>query len=248
MTDLNISLSGLCLFIVSLTWACFEVQVEGIISWAGSLIFTTKFKLPLFPKDITGYHVLLGAIMALLLGFPFIFLGLDFTSRTLWIIASCLILIILFEDYLYNIVNPWEEYGWHVSFVERHFPAMNDVFIAHIPLEYWLEALISSLFWRWGGGDMRVWLSIFGTILFLTAAITILLPVFFKEEMEKWALAMKKIAILHLIYPGDEEYKVILMKGKEVIREFTTKGIPMEGRFAPGYVPQNYMEDKKIKL
>lgn len=188
-------------------------------------------------------------MMALLLAFPFIFLGLEPTWTSLYVMASCMILIILHEDYLYNIVNPWEEYGYHVSFVQKHFPAMGGKFIDNIPLEYYLEAIASYVVWWFSGEDMIIWLEVFAVMLVITCMITMAIPVFFKRHMKEWAKELKRIAIKHLIYMGDEEYDVIVRKKTgEIVREFTIQGISPDGRFNPEYSPKDYMEDCDIEV
>lgn len=133
---------GILIFILisSVLFALLEIQIEGKDGWAEKLP-TWKIKNPL-EKIIdmpyfTGYHIYFWIFIFTLLHFPY-FLGLSFNFLNEVKIIETFILILLFEDFLWFILNP----NWGIKrFLKEKIPWNRDK-IFYLPRIYWLSFVI----------------------------------------------------------------------------------------------------------
>lgn len=206
-------------FIRIVALAYWEAQIEFDSPWAGALR-CWRIKVEQIPKEPTGYHLGLAAntlsaiilndviiITSLLLCKLIIPIGLFeilvYFGAYLLIKASMIVLLFTFEDYLWHIVNPSEEYGYH-TFEKKKYPAaLGTLWI--IPGEYILGIFISFAMTILTGwliskvlvvGEFSViwmaivgWITIVSALIIMTIALTIIMPYIHRKaaELKKWA-------------------------------------------------------------
>lgn len=188
-TAITIFLSGFALFLAAFILAFFEVQIEGVISWAGGLP-CFRWVVGWFPKEITGYHLGLVPLMLICMLLPIIFCdGVRFEGGLgdlLKIAAVFVFMFMVAEDYLWNIINPMEDYGFWRVFWKRQYPASGHIFIFNLPIEYYVFSCLSLLLTVLSGTPAIEWLMIMISAAFFVAIITVVKP-FFAGPMEEWA-------------------------------------------------------------
>ena len=130
-------------FIVSITTALMEIQIEGANGWAGCLpswrFAPAWMRNFLNGKDLTGYHLYLNLHMLALFHFPMFFVEwsvfLELTILSLFF--GCMIV----EDFLWFVLNP--HFGWtsfkngKVSWYTR--------WVGGFPLDYYLWLFVSAV-------------------------------------------------------------------------------------------------------
>lgn len=137
-------------FMLALTLAYLEVQIEGSNGWASALP-TWRTQDPRWTwlaggRPITGYHVALNLLLLMFFHWPFVLKR--WTLRAEFIVLQAFVLLAVVWDYLWFVLNP--AYGparffardvwWYKSWA------------GWVPVEYWLGLLIAALFgcarWR----------------------------------------------------------------------------------------------------
>jgi hypothetical protein len=130
-------------FLIALTLAYLEVQIEGSNGWASALptwrSLDHRWTWLAGGRPITGYHVALNLLLLLFLHWPFAFTR--WTGRAEFTVLQTFAILAVIWDYLWFIVNP--AYG-PARFFAR------DVWwyrrwTASVPSEYWLGLLVSAL-------------------------------------------------------------------------------------------------------
>lgn len=237
---------GALLALIAWIWAAVEVQIEGLFSLMGG---SPTVVISGMPKGFnTLYHLLMPVLILLVVVLVFAIFNINMTWEIFGLILCFLVLIGLHKDYSWNIINPGKDYGWR-AFVERSYPAINGVFVWHMPLQYFLMAGVSLILWGISMGEMRTGVGIFFTTFGISIILTVLLPKLFKKYMEEMEVVFKKHAISSLQWFGPEEYYIEVFRGNgRLVRTFSKKGISTKDRFAPDYLPKNIMEDDSIEL
>jgi hypothetical protein len=162
---------GIFFFALAFAMSQLEIQIEGKIPWAGALPCwrrATSF------KELTGYHLWMGILIITIFAYPYALgkMHLERASVLEWI-SGILLGIFLFEDFLWNAVHPSQEFGFRVYLGrEKQYPSIGGIYFSFIPLDYLLWAVLSLLFFRFSGGETRVWLQAVATMVFL-AVITV---------------------------------------------------------------------------
>lgn len=155
-------------FIIIIILSLLEIQIEGAYPWAEKLP-TWRKKIFGFNKDITGYHVYLSIFVLLLFHLPFLF-GLNFTISNELKILSIIVLIAVYEDFLWNIINPNPKYG--IIKFKKNYIGIIDKFFFSIPVDYLISIILSSLF-ALIANEIRWWTINFIIFLILTVVISI---------------------------------------------------------------------------
>jgi hypothetical protein len=209
-------------FFVRTFWlAYWEAQIEGKNPWATALD-CWRLKVKQIPKELTGYHLGLAAntissiisndlitiIILLLCGLIITPVGFFevaiFLVVYLFVKTSMIILLFTFEDYLWHIVNPYQdEYGLY-TFTEKKYPAvLGRLWI--IPGEYCFAVGLSGLLIAFAGllisfiKDIVTmeavklaiigWLVIICVLILLTLILTLKAPIIHKKaaQLKVWA-------------------------------------------------------------
>lgn len=173
--------AGIIVEFFALTWAYFEVQIEGDKSWAGGLPCWRK-KYSWFSKEITGYHVsLIGLMIAIILLtftaiaisgmliYPEIFIAINMFKLIAAILLSISILATMHEDFLWNVINPSSEFGVK-DFTKKYPQIGKTIFIWFVPIDY-IMMTIASFVIAYIIGMTMIWLVIFATMLVITLSI-----------------------------------------------------------------------------
>ena len=119
---MDLLFTALYVFMLSLTMALMEIQIEGKNGWARELptwraspnskIFRV-FSMIMPGKDLTGYHMLFFILIVMIFHFPYV-QGLPFTLLNWLMTLSLMFLCMLMEDFLWFIFNP--AFGIHKFF------------------------------------------------------------------------------------------------------------------------------------
>ncbi|MFZ2969685.1 MAG: hypothetical protein WA063_00905 [Minisyncoccia bacterium] len=173
--------TGIMLWLVVLALAYMEVQTEGKNPWAAALPCWRKI-VSWFPKELTGYHAGLVSFTLTLIAFTAVacifVLGIygveipkGFLGTLAGLLLSMVILLTIFEDFLWHIVNPYQnEYGFH-TFTKRKYPAFKKKFVGFVPIDYVAEAVLSFVI-AFLAGLMMEWIVIVATLIIMTVATT----------------------------------------------------------------------------
>ena len=172
---------GFMLGLVVIALAYKEAQMEGKNPWAAALPCWRK-TVSWFPKELTGYHVglvsytlTLTALTATVCMFILKIYGIEIPIELFGTLAvflfSLLILLSIFEDFMWHIVNPYQnEYGLH-TFMEKKYPAFKDMFIWIVPIDYFFTVAL-SLILAYCVGLVIEWIVIVVVLLVMTMMIT----------------------------------------------------------------------------
>jgi len=172
---------GTMLWLVIVALAYWEVQIEGRNPWAGALPCWRK-TISWFPKELTGYHAGLVSYALTLIAFTTtvcifvlriygIEIPIGFFGTLILLLLSAIVLLSIFEDYLWHIVNPCqEEYGLH-TFVKKEYPAFKGIFLWIVPIDYLGLAILSFVLACWAGIIIE-WIVIVAVLIIMTAMIT----------------------------------------------------------------------------
>jgi len=189
---------GILAQICALSWAYFEIQIEGDKSWARGLPCWRK-KYSWYSKEITGYHVSLAlfALSLVLLAFAILYLALISDSRLSGFVSefmnsvlgmgsialmisvgrlfavflSALALLTLFEDFLWVTLNPSPKFG--VLGFTKSYPEVGEtIWIWFMPIDYIAMASLSGFLAFLAGifGEWLIAISIMFVVTLVLAA------------------------------------------------------------------------------
>ena len=209
-------------FFVRVFWlAYWEAQIEGKNPWAAALA-CWRLKVKQIPKELTGYHLGLAAntvssiisndliTIILLLFCGLIMTPVGFLEVAIFFVvyllvkAGMIILLFTLEDYLWHIVNPYQdEYGLH-TFTEKKYPVVfGRLWI--VPGEYCFAVGLSGLLVAFAGLTVSFikgiaiveavklaiigWLVIIFVLILLTLILTLKAPIIHKKavQLKVWA-------------------------------------------------------------
>ncbi len=209
---------GIVFFIRIVALAFWESQIERENPWAEALN-VWRVRIKKIPKEVTSYHLGLAAdtvtsiisndiitisfllLCGLTLNVLGIFQAIMCFGAYLLIKISMIILLFVFEDYLWHILNPRQDkFGFH-TFAEKKYPAVcGRVWI--IPGEYIYAVLATGLLTAIAGLFIAAvsrelvsilwaivgWLIVVIVLLILTAVITIKASALHKKaaEIKSW--------------------------------------------------------------
>ncbi|MDF1498330.1 MAG: hypothetical protein P1P85_03185 [Patescibacteria group bacterium] len=174
---------GIMLGLVVIALAYMEVQIEGKNPWAAALPCWRK-TVSWFPKELTGYHVGLVSYTLTLTAFAIVacalvlkIYGIEIPIELFGTLAvfllSLLVLLSTFEDFMWHIINPYQnEYGLH-TFVEKRYPAFKGIFIWIVPVDYFFTVVL-SLVLAYSVGLAIEWMVIVVVLLIMTTVITMI--------------------------------------------------------------------------
>ncbi|MCK4592077.1 hypothetical protein KAT63_01390 [Candidatus Parcubacteria bacterium] len=183
--------TGIMLWLVAISLAYKEAQMEGRNPWAAVLPCWRK-TVSWFPKELTGYHVGLVSYTLALTVFTatvcmFILktYGIEIPTELFGVLAvflfSLLVLLSTFEDFLWHIVNPYQnEYGLH-TFTEKKYPAFKGIFIWIMPIDYLFTVALSFILAYWVSLVIE-WIVIVVVLLIMTTIITTIRQKFLQKE------------------------------------------------------------------
>jgi len=142
----QILFESLYFFIIAVVLAIHEIEIEGKNGWAKNLP-TKEFNFERLPflngRSLTGYHLSLGALLALLFHLPFLY-GKDWSIQAeLFLISKVLIMTIVW-DYLWFALNP--DFG-PSKFKRENIPWHD---------EYWIFGKIPALYLKVGSASLIV--------------------------------------------------------------------------------------------
>jgi len=135
------------LFLFALLLAFTEVQIEGKHGWARDLpswrahpgSFAARWYGRFMQgKELTGYHAGMFSLVFLVLFSPFVF-GVPVTAVAIFQIFSLYFLLIVFEDFLWFIINPY--FGLR-KFRQAHIPWHKRWFLG-LPQDYYVGIFLS---------------------------------------------------------------------------------------------------------
>lgn len=185
--DNNLLVEVLYLFLISLIFAVFEIQIEGKNGWASALptwrpspsgYFSKIYRLILFGKDVTLYHLLIFTLLLAILHYPY-FAGKIWSLNQELISLSFFFLLSVVWDFLWFVINP--SYGF--SRFKPSYIWWHKKWLFFLPVDYWVGLIFSALFYiRFSLNWLlfKEWLFILGIFFVFTLAIVIL-TVFIKK-------------------------------------------------------------------
>lgn len=163
---MDVFFSAIYIFILALTLALMEIQIEGKNGWARelptwradphSLVFRIFAKI-MPGKDLTGYHMLFFVLIVMIFHFPYV-QGVTFTLSNWLMTLSLMFLCMLMEDFLWFIFNPafgirkffHNQVPWHerrfLGLPTDYFTAIGSSFLM-ILLAVVLTGQIGSIIW-----------------------------------------------------------------------------------------------------
>ncbi|MEA2098253.1 MAG: hypothetical protein U9P70_04260 [Patescibacteria group bacterium] len=168
---------GIMLEFVVIALAYKESQTEGKNPWATALPCWRK-TVSWFPKELTGYHAGLVSYTLTLIAlavtacmFVLKIYGIETPIELFGTLAmflfSLLILLSTFEDFMWHIVNSYQDkYGLH-TFMEKKYPAFKGIFIWIVPIDYFFTVVL-SLGLTYLVGLAIEWIVIVIVLLFMT--------------------------------------------------------------------------------
>jgi len=182
---------GMLFEAIAIMWAYFEIQIEGPNSWASGLFYTWRRTVKWFSKPITGYHVSLGILAFLLLLLPvavvFLTIGtepmlgflkqldtsilLDLLVKAFFVLTSILLAVVLYEDFLWNVMNPYPQFG--VKDFKKKYPQVGKTWYVpgtSVPIDFVVLAVLSSIL-AVVAGITEEWIVIFITMLIISLAM-----------------------------------------------------------------------------
>ena len=174
---------GSMLGLVVLALAYKETQTEGKNPWAAALPCWRKI-VSWFPKELTGYHVGLVSYTLTLIALTVtvcmfilktyeIEIPVELFGTLAVFLLSLLILLSTFEDFMWHIVNPYQnEYGLH-TFMEKKYPAFKEIFIWIVPVDYFFTVVLSFVL-AYLVGLVIEWIVIVVVLSIMTTIITII--------------------------------------------------------------------------
>lgn len=159
-----------------------EVQTEGENPWAGKLPCWRK-KVKWFPKEITGYHIglvsytlvlvwLTVQAYTLVLKIYGVIIPEGLFGTLMWVLASLIVLLSVFEDFCWHIVNPSKKYGLR-TYILREYPATGGIYIWIMPIDYYFAAAL-SLVLAYIAGIIAEWLVIMAVLIFMIGVATVI--------------------------------------------------------------------------
>ncbi|MCK5123322.1 MAG: hypothetical protein KAQ87_04230 [Candidatus Pacebacteria bacterium] len=175
--------TGIMLGLVVIALAYKEAQMEGRHPWAAALPCWRK-TVSWFPKELTGYHTGLVSYTITLVAFTItacIFIlkiyGIEVPIELFGTLAvflfSLLILLSTFEDFMWHIVNPYQnEYGLH-TFMEKKYPAFKGIFVWIMPIDYFFTVVVSFVLANFVNLAIE-WIVIVVVLLVMTTIITMI--------------------------------------------------------------------------
>ena len=179
----------LYLFSVGLIFAALEVQIEGENGWASKLPtrrfgsggwFSKIYRLILFGKDATLYHLLIFTLLLFFLHYPYFANG-EWNFGEELRALSLFFLISVVWDFLWFLINP--HYGL------SRFGAQNvwwhKKWFLFIPIDYWSGIILSFLFYTrfsLNASFLKEWLVLF--VLYLALIFTVFGAVSFARKFK----------------------------------------------------------------
>lgn len=186
----------------AIVWAFFEVQTEGSISWAG-ILPCLRHKSSPESKETTAFHILLGTLFIMAFELFYAVKFKQWISLEDWLdFLPWMLITINLEDYLWNVINPSELYGWRQTFIEERFPAMFGIFIKHIPLDYYIFTGSASIIFLWRGGNIWYWLVVILSCFLTAVLFTIFMP-YVHKRFPWWGESLKKYNKDHNFFLGE---------------------------------------------
>jgi len=179
---------GIMLGLVGIALAYKEAQTEGKNPWAAALPCWRK-TVSWFPKELTGYHAGLVSYTLTLTAFAItvcvfvlkiygIEIPIELFGTLTVFLFSLLVLLSTFEDFMWHIVNPYQnEYGLH-TFMEKKYPAFKGIFIWIVPIDYFFTVVLSLILALWIGLVIE-WIVIVIVLLVMTIIVTTIRQKFF---------------------------------------------------------------------
>ena len=176
--DLILHISGLFLFCFVL--AALEVQIEGEAGWASKLptwrpshtVWYARFYKKMLPgDDLTGYHLLVFALVLLFLHYPY-FAGKAWNLSSELTTISLFFLVAVVWDFLWFVLNPY--YGLQ-RFKKAHAWWHKKWFLI-MPTDYYIGFIVSALFYtRFSFNPLllKEWFAVVGLFLLFTSAVVI---------------------------------------------------------------------------
>ena len=180
---IEIIVIGIMLGLVVLALAYKEAQMEGKSPWAADLPCWRK-TVSWFPKELTGYHVglvsytltlvvLSATVCMFILKTYGIEVPIELFGTLAVFLLSLLVLLSTFEDFMWHIVNPYQnEYGLH-TFMEKKYPAFKRIFIWIVPVDYFFTVALSFVL-AYSIGLMMEWMVIVVVLLVMMIIITMI--------------------------------------------------------------------------
>jgi len=198
-------------------WALFEIETEGVIPWA-AVFPCLRYKGSPEAKEITSYHLLMGGIMFALLEISSVVIRGGWISLTeLLQLAAWLLLATNLEDFLWNIMNPSELYGWQKTFVEERYPAAGGKSIRHIPIDYFGMVGGSGFLALISGVNMNAWLLALSAFIFVAIASILIMPRV-HTRFPRWGEMKREYNRQHIFFFGNNvtaEVNVVFSDGRE---------------------------------
>lgn len=192
---MNIIITNVYIFVMALTLAILEIQIEGKNGWAKNLptwrpknpnLFTKLFSKIMSGKEITGYHLSMFSLVFIILGLPFVF-GFPFTLENFLKVFSFYLLICAVWDFLWFVLNPWFPLK---QFKKEHLSFHHPQWFLGIPTDYWGATVITFLLALGGQflghipGLLSWW--VINYCLFIFQIILVILFSLYALKIDKW--------------------------------------------------------------
>lgn len=165
---MDILYTAFYVFVLAVTLASLEIQIEGKHGWAQDLPtwrphkkswYTKTFTKLSQGKLLTGYHIIFFLLIFLIFHLPFVF-GFPFTFEN-WLRAlSLMLFLMVLEDFIWFIINPHygikkffsNEVPWHKKRF-LHFPPDYTIFLSLsllviLPIYFGYDSF--EVIWWWG--------------------------------------------------------------------------------------------------
>lgn len=192
-------INSLFWFLVALSIALFEIELEGKFGWAEKsatwskrMNFPKIFRLFSGARVLTGYHIFLNIFLFLFMHAPFFF-GLEFNLVNELRLLVIYLVWTMFWDFLWFILNPY--YGWKKFAPKAVWWFGEEPWVFNkLPLKYFVQIGISIVIVLLAihiGASEELLIDHL-LLIFLFSVFTILTHIFLRPIYEKYYWAFHK--------------------------------------------------------
>lgn len=178
---MNLLVTNLYIFLLAVTLAILEIQIEGAHGWAERLPawrptrthWSSRLVWKLLTKELTGYHLALVILLLLFFHFPFI-LGVQFTLENEVKILSFFFIFAALWDFLWFVLNP----NFTVERFKAAYITWHRNWLLGLPTDYYgclmLSLLVIAPLYVLGLDTSIYYWWLFNILLFLIETLTVM--------------------------------------------------------------------------
>lgn len=183
---MDVVFTNIYIFILAVSLAILEIQIEGAHGWAKNLPtwrpkdkwFVRIYEKIMSGREFTGYHLTMFIFVLLILHLPYVF-GLTLTIEHWLRTISLFFIFIVLWDFLWFVLNP----HYPLSRFKKEHILWHKKWLLGAPVDYWASLILSFLIII-PTQDFSWW--IFNITLFLIFTFSLTLFTLYVLKIDKW--------------------------------------------------------------